>query len=132
VIYLLEVFGSLSEFMPKKEFGEAPFPPVIRLDTSVPISIKQLSDILRARLDGVTICVRSVTGHENRGGYFFHLQPTDKTLTHCAIYNFEKIFVATHPLDKTVNFVNHCAGLAFDEWSYQFCQSFVNFRLDPE
>lgn len=118
--------------MPKKVFGDAPFPPVVRVDLSEPITIEQLSDLLRGKLDGVTICVRSTTGHENRGGFFFHLKPTDKTLGECEIFNFEKISVATLPLDKVTDFVNHCAGLAFDEWAYQFCQSVVNFRLDPD
>lgn len=118
--------------MPKKDLGEAPFPPVVRVDTATPISLEQISKILRERLDGVTICVRSDTGHEARGGYFFHLRPTDDALTECEIYNFERIPVATLSLDKATAFVNHCAGLTFDEWSFQFCQSVVNFRLDPD
>lgn len=118
--------------MPKKELGDAPFPPVVRVDTASPISLERLSEILRERLEGVTICVRSAAGHENRGGYFFHLKPADDTLSECEIYNFERIPVATLPLDRTAAFVNHCAGLRFDEWSFQFCQSVVNFRLDPD
>lgn len=118
--------------MPKKELGGAPFQPVVRLDTATSISLEQLAEILRERLEGATICVRSDTGHENRGGYFFHLKPTSTSLTECEIYNFEKTLVATLPLDKTTAFVNHCAGLTFDEWSFQFCQSVVNFRLDPD
>lgn len=118
--------------MPKKELGEVPFPPVVRIDTATPISLEQLSEIMRTRVDGTTICVRSDTGHENRGGYFFHLRPTDNTLSDCEIYNFERILVAILPLNRTTAFVNHCAGLAFDEWSFQFCQSVVNFRLDPD
>lgn len=118
--------------MPKKELGKPPFPPVVRIDTAIPISQQRLLGILRERVNGVTICVRSDTGHDNRGGYFFHLKPSDDTLSNCEIYNFEKILVATLPLDKVTAFVNHCAGLAFDEWSFQFCQSVVNFRLDPD
>lgn len=118
--------------MPKKELGDAPFPPVVRVDVATPVSLEQLSEILRERLDGVTICVRSATGHKDRGGYFFHLKPTDGSLESCKIYNFEKILVATLPLDKTTAFVNHCSGLAFDEESFLFCQTVVNFRLDPD
>lgn len=118
--------------MPKKDLGDPPFPPVVRVDTAEPLTLGQLSRILRGRSGGVTICVRSETGHEDRGGYFFHLKPADKSLSDCEIYNFEKILVATLPADKTAAFVNHCAGLAFDEWSFQFCQSVVNFRLDPD
>jgi hypothetical protein len=118
--------------MPKIKLGDAPFPPVLKVDTARPIALEQLSEILLGRLKGVTICVRSDSGHESRGGYFFHLRPTSKSISECEIYNFEKILVTILPLEKTTAFVNHCAGLAFDEWSFQFCQSVVNFRLDPD
>lgn len=118
--------------MPKKEFGEAPFPPVVRVDTSEPLTIEQVSELLSERLNGVTICVRSAEGHENRGGYFFHLKPIDETLDQCEIYNFEKIPVSILTLDKITDFINHCVGLSFDEWAYQFSHTTVNFRLDPE
>jgi len=118
--------------MPKKAFGDAPFPPLVRIDTSEPVSLKQLSEILSSRPDGVTICVRSAVGHENRGGFFFHLKVPGGISNDCEIYNFEKIRVAVMSLDKTVAFVNHCAGLAFDDWAFHFCQSVINFRLDPD
>ncbi len=118
--------------MPKKVFDTLPFPPLVKLDTDDPIRQDTLVDILHQRLTGVSICVRSANGHQNRGGYFFHIRPTDDTLNECEILNFEKIFVARLPLANITTFINHCAGLAFDEDSFQLCQSVINFRLDPE
>lgn len=118
--------------MPRKTFGDPPFPPVVKVDTVSPLSIEQLEETLKSRSEGVTLCVRSIDGHQNRGGYFFHLKPVNVEPLECEVFNFEKIFVAKLPLDKVVCFINHCAGLAFDEWAFQFCQSVVNFRLDPE
>jgi hypothetical protein len=118
--------------MPKKQLGKLPFPPLITLDTSNPIQADALADLLRKRQQGVSICVRSAEGHPKRGGYFFHVRASDRTLEHCEIFNFEKIAVASLHLEKLTAFINHCAGLMFDEWAFKFCQTVVNFRLDPK
>lgn len=118
--------------MPKKKFDALPFPPLIKLDTSEPIKPDALTDLLKHHLGGASICVRSATGHQNRGGYFFHVRPHDESLVQWDIFNFEKIYVADLPLDKLTAFINHCAGLAFDEEAFQLCQAVINFRLDPE
>ncbi len=118
--------------MPKKELGGLPFPPLIKLDTNDPIEQNTLAEILQQRLEGVSICVRSAEGHANRGGYFFHIRPKDPTLDACDILNFERISVVSLPLAKLTAFINHCAGLTFDEESFQLCQTVINFRLDPE
>lgn len=118
--------------MPKNELGGLPFPPLIKLDTSEPIASDTLTELLRPRLKGASICVRSADGHADRGGYFFHIRPKDDTLAECDIFNFEKIYVLSLPLVKVTAFVNHCAGLVFDEEAFQLCQTVVNFRLDPE
>ncbi|MEH2416345.1 hypothetical protein [Nostoc sp.] len=117
--------------MPKKKFEDIPFPPVVSMDTDTPISIDQVSNILRERQKGASICIRSTHGHTNRGGYFFHVLPTDSHLSKCELYNFEKTLVATLPVEQITLFMNHCSGLEFNEWVFQFCQSVVNFRLDP-
>jgi len=117
--------------MPKKAFDGVPFAPVVRIEVSEPLSIDQLSPMLAERPGGVTICIRSDQGHVNRGGYYFHIKP-DEEFQSFTIYNFEKIHVASLSIEQLVAFVNHCTGLAFNDWAFQFCQSVVNFRLDPE
>ena len=118
--------------MPKKKFDGLPFPPLVKLDTSDPVMPDRLTELLKTRQDGASICIRSATGHPNRGGYFFHVRPHDDTLARWDIFNFEKIYVADLPLDKLTAFINHCSGLAFDEEAFQLCQTVINFRLDPE
>ncbi|MDZ8184232.1 MAG: hypothetical protein RMX96_05130 [Nostoc sp. ChiSLP02] len=117
--------------MPKKKFADIPFPPVIIMDTDTPVSINQVSNILRERPKGASICIRSTQGHTNRGGYFFHILPIESDLSKCELYNFEKMLVATLPVEQIILFINHCSGLEFNDWVFQFCQSVVNFRLDP-
>jgi len=118
--------------MPKKVIDDLPFPPLIKFDTDDPLSPDVLAEQLRSRLEGASICVRSAEGHANRGGYFFHICAKEDTLTECDIFNFERLYVLSLPLAKLTAFVNHCAGLAFDEEAFQLCQTVVNFRLDPE
>lgn len=115
--------------MPKKKFEGTPFPTVVRIDTDTPILIDRVSDVLRNHPNGASICIRSANGHPNRGGYFFHILPIDNG--ECELYNFEKILVATLSIEQITIFMNHCSGLEFHEWAFLFCQSIVNFRLDP-
>lgn len=117
--------------MPKKKFELIPFPPVVRIDTDTPVAVDQVSAIVKDRQNGITLCIRSAKGHPNRGGYFFHVIPKDNDLNKCELYNFEKTLVATLPVEQMTFFINHCSGLDFNEWAFQFCQSVVNFRLDP-
>ncbi len=118
--------------MPKMKFDGLPFPPLVKLDTDDPVKAEMLSELLKDRHSGASICVRSATGHINRGGYFFHVRPHDATLARWDIFNFEKIYVADLPLNELTTFINHCSGLAFDEAAFQLCQTVINFRLDPE
>lgn len=118
--------------MPKNQLNGLPFPPLVKIDTNAAIQPDKLAELLLSRLDGLSMCVRDAEGHQNRGGYFFHIKPTDSTLEACKIYNFEMSYVTSLPLVKLTAFVNHCAGLAFDEEAFKLCQSVVNFRLDAE
>ncbi len=118
--------------MPKNELDGLPFPPLVKVESSEPIKSDVLAEIIDQRPSGVSICVRSTEGHEERGGYFFHVRLKDATSNSYDIFNFEKISVLNLSLPHLTNFINHCAGLAFDEDSFQLCQTVVNFRLDPE
>jgi len=69
------------------------------------------------------MCVRHSEGHENRGGYFFHLVPTMPDCQHVSLYNFEKILVAEMTLQEATRLINHCSGLEFSDWAFQFCQA---------
>lgn len=117
--------------MPKKKFEGIPFSPVVSIDTDTPIVEDQVVNIFKKYPKGVTLCIRSSEGHANRGGYFFHVLPVDDDLSKCELYNIEKTLVATLAVKYIILFINHCSGLDFNEWAFQFCQAVVNFRLDP-
>ena len=118
--------------MPRNIIGPVPFPPLDVLDTDEVVTQEQLGDRLRSRLSGLSLCVRSATGHANRGGYFFHVRPKDESLREFDIYNMEQTHVHRLTLDKLTALINHCAGFAFSEDSFQLCQSLINFKLDPK
>ncbi|WP_040483792.1 hypothetical protein [Lyngbya aestuarii] len=116
--------------MAKKKFEGLPFPDLVKIDTDTPVSVSQISEILKNHPKGVSICVRSLDGHPDRGGYFFHFRSLDRD--QCQLYNFEKIPIEVLPIEQTILLINHCSGLEFSDWAFQFCQSVVNFRLDPD
>jgi hypothetical protein len=108
-----------------------PFPPLALIDTDSPIELPTITELLDQRHQGVSLCVRSATGAQYRGGYFFHFRPIDSTMANFEVFNFEKISVVTLPVTGLLAFINHCSGLAFDQASFDLCQTTVNFRLDP-
>ncbi len=118
--------------MTKKDIRNIPFPPLVKIDTDEQISVEQVTSTLKSRLGGISICVRSKGGNPHRGGYFFHILPKNQDLTQCELYNFEKIPVYILPVEQITIFINHASGLEFNQWAFDFCQSVVNFRLDPE
>lgn len=116
--------------MPRNELKGLPFPPLRRLETDEPVTKAQLTQLLSKSPRGLSLCVRSRSGHENRGGYFFHLLP-NRELTSCTLYDFEKTPVIDLKLSQAVALVNHCSGLLFSEECFDLCQKVVNFRQDP-
>lgn len=119
-----------SALMPRNELGGLPFPPLKRLDTDQPVTQAQLRRLLSHSPRGLSLCVRSRSGHENRGGYYFHLRP-NKELTGCTLFDFQKTAVAALDLSQAVALINHCSGISFCEKSFDLCQRVINFRLDP-
>ncbi|OBQ20097.1 MAG: hypothetical protein AN488_13505 [Anabaena sp. WA113] len=124
--------GIQSNQMAKNKIGNIPFPPLVKIDVNEPLSVDEVTKILKSRDEGISICVRSQEGHPDRGGYFFHILPKDKNITQCEIYNFEKISVSKLELSELTDFINHCSGLQFSKTAFHLCQSVINFRLDPE
>jgi hypothetical protein len=124
--------GIQSNQMAKNKIGNIPFPPLVKIDVNEPLSVDEVTKILKSRDEGISICVRSQEGHPDRGGYFFHILPKDKNITLCEIYNFEKKSVITLTVNNLTDFINHCSGLQFSKTAFHLCQSVINFRLDPE
>ena len=94
------------------------------------------SEILQTELESifsiypqVSLCVRSQTGHPDRGGYFFHFEinPADNTVI---LYDITHTKIDTLSLENAVRFLNHASGRKYDEEMLRYCQSYVNFKQD--
>ena len=114
--------------MPNFALNNQPQYPIVTLDTSVPITKEQLIDCF-SREQSITLCVRSASGHENRGGYFFCLSSTNG-YTQYNLETIEGVLIDSFDIDTSLKFINHVAGLLFDKQILMYCQNSVNFRND--
>lgn len=117
--------------MPRNPLGEIPFPPLVRINQDSALTLNQLRPVLERRPGGLSVCIRSEAGHENRGGYFFHLRAAAGHAGEYELLDFSSTVVTRLPLDKAVRFINHCSGRAFDSEMLLFVQNEINFRQDP-
>lgn len=104
-----------------------PFPPLTFIDTNDPITASQLQTVLNARAGRASICVRSGTGDEKRGGYFFHFAVHKEEVSVHLFDGSEKVRLT---LSQAVELVNHCTGAVFSEEILQLFQRNLNFRED--
>jgi hypothetical protein len=111
--------------MPRNVIGSSPFP-LETLELDRPITLEDIRNKLGKRM-GVSLCVRSLKGHENRGGYFFHIE---KDKANYRILNFKKDVIGILSPEQLVRFVNHVSGRQFDEEMLLYCQAEVNFKQD--
>lgn len=111
--------------MPRNIIGASPFP-VQTIELDRPLTLDDILGKLR-NAPGVSLCVRTASGHKNRGGYFFHIE---KANSDYRILDFNKNVVATLTPQRLVRFVNHVSGRQFDTEMLLFCQSVVNFKQD--
>ena len=116
----------------KKALQGLPFPPLRKIDTDEPITEERLVALLDATPAGVSVCVRSARGHEDRGGYFFHFRRVPSSTEAVEVLNFESLTALKFDQSSLTRFVNHGSGLRFDQEMFNLCQSVVNFRLDPQ
>jgi hypothetical protein len=118
--------------MPRKSLPGLPFPPLARFDTDEPLTEAVLQKLFKKRRRGLSLCVRSKTGHANRGGYFFHLLPTGDGRHTYGLYDFEKNLVIDLTLAQVTALINHCSGLAFSAEVLSLFQTVINLRSDPQ
>ncbi len=110
-----------------------PFPPLVKVSAGEPLTTTEVESLLMRRPKGISMCVRSATGHADRGGYFFHIRPYEQNgPVEYEIFDFHGKSVLKLGLEHLTQFINHCTGLAFDPKMLMLCQTVVNLRLDPE
>lgn len=115
--------------MPRNVIGEIPFPPVVIIDKDEAVVAHELSAVLDARPDGVSVCVRYSAGKATRGGYFFHIRLHAETGLY-SIFDIEHRQVAELPFELLLSFVNHCTGRRFDAAALALCQTQINLLKD--
>lgn len=116
--------------MPKFDLIQQPRFPLQIINTDAPITINQLQDLFVEHA-GIMLCVRSLTGHEQRGGYFFCIS-YNQTDNQYELETVEGIHVARFLENEIVTFINHVSGLQFNNDMLLFCQNNINFRHDEE
>lgn len=113
--------------MPNFDMIKQPRFPLITVDTNTPINQEQFSNLFNTN-DGITLCIRSETGHDNRGGYFFCIQKINDNSF--SLETMEQVIIRDFSREDMIKFINHTSGLCFDETILQYCQNEVNFRAD--
>lgn len=119
--------------MPSFDLARQPRFSVRTIDTDLPLTENQLNELLNHN-QGITLCVRSAVGHENRGGYFFCIQKFDSG--NILLETIEGDQVEGDQVDKTfspllmLRLINHVCGLQFDNEMLLYCQNQLNFRSD--
>ena len=107
---------------------------IVTVDTDSLVTLDDVLPIFKEKSE-VILCVRSGTGNEHRGGYFFNTT-VSKNGACLIIHDFEgKDLVndedkVTFSFDEFIRFVNHASGRKFDREMYELCKSFLNFKED--
>ncbi|GIW90591.1 MAG: hypothetical protein KatS3mg109_1023 [Pirellulaceae bacterium] len=107
-----------------------PYPPLILIQSDKPLTWHDLLPRICCRLgNGVSICLQTNAGHDNRGGYFFHFK---KTSDGFVFRTFDRPNVLTLSSEQeVVAFINHCSGRRYDQQMWEQAQ-LVNFRTDED
>ncbi len=113
--------------MPSFTLKNQPRFPIKVIDTSDPITTEQLGNAMANNV-GITLCIRSATGHPDRGGRFFCIENTSHG-EYC-LETTEGVFIDKFDSLTLVEFINHCTGLNFDQRMLLYCQNIVNFKSD--
>ncbi len=113
--------------MPNFDLSNQPQYPIVTIDSDNTIQDDQIENLFIST-NGITLCVRSASGHPDRGGYFFCIKKEVD-----GSYQLETIegdYIDSFDLCSLVRFINHSSGKLFDAELLDYCQNKVNFRND--
>ena len=119
--------------LPKNTFKGIPFPPlhIIDRDEKIDSVFFDSFTIGKGIENGISILLRSNTGHDNRGGYYFHFKSMQDCADRFSLFNFENNQVALLSKNDLILMINHCSGREYSDSSYELCQTKINLRDDP-
>ena len=113
-----------------QKLQQPPFRPVVPFDTDGLFTMDDLEQVLVENPEGISLCLRYADGNEARGGYFFHFKASSTNKNVLTLLDFEDQKIANLEKPQLVALINHCSGRQYDEESFKFCQTTVNFRTD--
>ncbi len=113
--------------MPNFNLNQQPWYPIVTKDTDIALTNEQVISLFSDR-NSITLCVRSSSGHPNRGGYYFCIHKISNHLFQ--LETMEGVYVDSFDLDILVNFINHASGRKFNSELLNYCQNNINFRTD--
>lgn len=108
---------------------QLPYPPLVFIQSNSPLSWEMLKKRVRRRLSrGVSVCLQTKEGHDERGGYFFHFRRTPAGFVFSTFDRQDVLTLATE--EECVAFINHVSGRQYSEDMWERSQD-VNLRTDP-
>ena len=113
--------------MPNFNLSQQPQYPIVTKDTDIALTNAQIQSLF-CNKDSITLCVRSSSGHPNRGGYYFCIHKNNDNSFQ--LETIEGVYVDDFDLDTLVNFINHASGRKFNSELLDYCQNSINFRTD--
>ncbi len=113
--------------MPNFDLSHQPQYPIVTKDTDIALTKDQIMSLFFGR-DSITLCVRSSSGHPNRGGYYFCIHKINNNSFQ--LETMEGVYVDNFDLNTLVNFINHASGRKFNSELLDYCQNSINFRND--
>lgn len=114
--------------MPNFQLKQQPKYAMQVIDTDLPITKEDLAKLF-TDTNGITVCVRSKTGDEKRGGYFFCIEKIEQDMFRLLTMESETV-VERINLDTLTSLINHASGLKFDKKMFELCLNEINFRED--
>lgn len=113
--------------MPNFDLSQQPKYPIVTKDTDIALTNDQIISLFSDR-ESITLCVRSSSGHPNRGGYYFCIQKINNNSFQ--LETIEGDCVDTFDLNTLAKFINHASGRKFNLELLDYCQNSINFRTD--
>ena len=102
--------------------------PLVFIDINGPIRSSDFKMATAHSRRGVTLCIRTETGPDSRGGYFFHVK--EITGGYFEICDIEKDFKDELTEEDLIQLINHVTGREFSERAFKYSIQQINLRHD--
>jgi hypothetical protein len=105
-----------------------PYPPLIIIESDKELSWDNLCKHIKDKINkGVSICLISEKGEEDRGGYFFHFKKTKEGIVFTSFDRTTEFTLRDE--NAAIKLINHASGRKYDEEMWALSQK-INLRTD--